>query len=163
MTQTSVFVAVHLYDDREVEHIIFSAGYEGAWERERDLKLRVFDMCNIPRERVHCIGPITSSYDEVEGIRGYISKLRAAGIIVVAEEYHAPRAEMVVVSKFPNLQVEVKCFKTERFEKTFEPHPLWILGKLKSLRAGYKWSWRLWNFIFEFLTSLMLRKDKPKR
>jgi hypothetical protein len=162
MTELSILTAVHLFDDGAVDHIIFSTAYDDAWKRERDLKLKLFDFFNVPREKLHCIGPITSSYDEVEGIRTHALKLKARRLILVAEEYHVPRAKKIILAKFPDSRVEVRYFKTQAFERTYEPHNIWILGKLKGLRTGYKWSWRLWNKVFEFLTPLMLRMEKSK-
>lgn len=150
MSKQSTEVALNLLKSGQVERIVLSTAY-AVWEKEARQKMIFLELAHVKPESVSVIGGISDSYEEVAMMEAIIKERRITEIVVVAEEWHAPRALAVFKKKFPELKLSVQTFRTNHFERAFEPHRIRLLGWIKSVRAGDKSLWILWNLAFRVL------------
>ncbi|MEK7646742.1 MAG: YdcF family protein [Patescibacteria group bacterium] len=157
LSKESVEGSARLYRSRLVNRIILSTAYN-VWETEWQMKLELLKSLGVPTEHIFCIKEVTSSYDEVQGLRQYIEELGFVKCFLVTERCHTPRAYMALQAEFPQLGIVCETFDVTELEETYEPHHIKILGKIKGWRTQYYWSWWLWNKSFELITPILLRK-----
>ncbi len=158
LSKESVEAVARLYKMRLVNCIILSTAYRGVWETEWNMKLELLRRLGVPAADVFCIKEVTSSYDEVKGLRQYIEQFGFTICQLVTERCHTRRAEMALSAEFPTLNIFLETFDVTELEETYEPHHIKILGKIKGWRTQYNWSWWLWNKSFELITPILLRK-----
>jgi uncharacterized SAM-binding protein YcdF (DUF218 family) len=161
MTEESVMAAIRLMKERQAHHIFLSLAYN-VWQEEGALKRKLLYKNGISPSQIENVAPINGSFDEIEKTRALVERHDITHLIIAAEEWHAPRAEMIAKAMFPDIQISVVPFKTSFFERTYEPHPVKLLGWIKSVRAGYKPLWIAWNVSMFLLTPLMLRLRRKK-
>lgn len=154
----SVETVVRLYKMQLVNCIILSTAYKEVWETEWNMKLELLRSLGIPAADVFCIKEVTSSYDEVIGLRQHIEELGFIKCFLVTERCHTPRAYTALQAEFPDLGIVCETFDVTALEETYEPHPIKILGWIKGWRTQYSTTWWAWNKIFELATPFLLRK-----
>ena len=162
MSEQSIRAAAEYYKEGLFGSIIISTAYEDVWWQEKMHKMMLLRSLGVELSKVESIGPVTSSYDEIEGISKLVRALNIGRICLIADEHHAPRALEALKATFPKLGIDVRTFTTSVFEKAYEPHPIKVLGLIKGWRAGHKWSWILWNKTFSVLGRVMMAIKKPK-
>lgn len=161
MTEESVFTAIRLMQERQAECIFLSSAYD-SWVQEARLKATLLIKNGVKINQLESVAPINNTFDEIEKTRVLVDKLGITHIIVVAEEWHAPRAEMIARRAFPKLEISLVPFNTPCFERAHEPHPIKLLGWIKSIRAAYKPLWIAWNICMLLLTPLLLWQKRVK-
>jgi uncharacterized SAM-binding protein YcdF (DUF218 family) len=156
----STEAVARLYKCGLVQHIVLSTAYESGWMKEKALKFYRLIELGVSAENIYFIEGVTSSYDEVRGLKQYIEKFGSDTFYyLVAEKYHIRRAYLAFQAEFPDLSILLETFDVSALEETYEPHPIWILGKIKGWRTRYHWSWWLWNKGFELLTPFLVKKQ----
>lgn len=162
LSYESVITACNYYKELGFDLIVLSAAYIETWEKEAEIKKRFLVNHGVPEENILVIGPVTSSFDEIEALRSYVRGYNIKHILMVAESYHAPRAEMILKTTFSDIKITVEKFRVSICEPTLEPHPIRLLGKIKGWRSGHRWSWFAWNKIIELLTPFMVKRLQSK-
>ncbi|MES2059569.1 MAG: ElyC/SanA/YdcF family protein [Patescibacteria group bacterium] len=158
MTLESMDAAWRAVQDHYPAHLILSVAYSCHFI-EAGMKKSYLEEKGIDESMISTIGPVVDSFDEVQKLAQIIGSMSITKLVVVAEEWHAKRALMILRMWLPpEFEIEMKTFSTSRFEKTFEPHPVKILGWIKSIRAGYALPWIIWNKLNEWITPLMIRR-----
>lgn len=100
------------------------------------------------------LGGATSTYDETEKLLVMVTNLNVRSLIVVAEYYHLRRAMAAIRRALPDLKlfgVPVRCL---RYDAPY--HPSW----LRRVTMEYEFLWALWNFVFFYLTPLLMSKRR---
>lgn len=161
MTRMSAVKAAEVMRKGEADFIMLSSAYN-TWKHEDGLKKAVLVEHGVSLGRVETVAPVKDSFDELEKAHRLVKVNAITDLIIVAEEWHAPRAFKIARAMFPSLKVSVVTFKTPKFERALEPHPIKLLGWIKSVRAGFKPFWVAWNLSMLFLTPLMLFLRKKK-
>ncbi len=149
MSGESVTVAARLYKESRVQYILLSAAYD-IWRAEAAIKIVRLISLGVPKDCIFVLEGVTDSYDEVNKAKVKIKELGINELTIVAEKYHAPRAFAIARKRFPGMKLNLEEFNTPQFERAFEPHRIKLLGWIKSVRAGNKTLWRLWNFLLLF-------------
>lgn len=159
MSLESVTKAAEQWLAGDIDYVILAAAYH-VWAKEADLKKGILKEFGVDMNKVIVIPRITSTYDEIEGVRQIVTRLGITELEVIADKWHAPRSRLVFQKKFPNLTVIMKPFTPTTYERALEPHRIKILGWIKSFRIGYAPTWILWNMLLWFLTPVILRWHK---
>ncbi len=149
MSIDSTLMAKDLFEKGVISEIILSLSY-ATWFKELNLKLELLK--GIASEKIHVISETTDSYDETRRAGVILEKLGADAVILMAEEWHAPRAVNAFMISFPKLIVGAKTFPVRVYERTLEP------SRIKSIRSRFKCLWIAWQLLFELLTPIMARK-----
>lgn len=98
----------------------------------------------------------TSTYDETEKLLATLTRLNVRSLIVVAEYYHLRRAMDAIRRALPDLKlygVPVRCL---RYDAPYHP------SRLRRVTMKYEFLWALWNFIFFYLTPLLMGRKEVK-
>lgn len=161
LSEKSIREAASLYRREEVDKIVFSVAYVKSWEKERTLKMQFLQNLNVDTEQdVQVIGPIVDSFTEIRELERIINELKVKTITLVADSFHITRAKMILEAYFPQIEIQVHPFVTQYFRRTYEPHPIALLGWIKGWRTNWRFTWMLWNKFLTVLTPLMLKKEK---
>ncbi|MES2059977.1 MAG: ElyC/SanA/YdcF family protein [Patescibacteria group bacterium] len=161
MSQRSAIVAGSQYIADTTAYVAISCAYR-TWMIEEDQTLSVLRGMGVNPRHVHTVREVTDSMDEIAKLRQIVESLGIDEIILVAEEWHAKRAAMILRAEFFEIQIKVVAFRTPKFERTLEPHPNPILRFVKSARTGTWPTWVLWNLLFQKLTPWMIKRHELK-
>ena len=154
MASEAMKTGVEIMKKLGASDIIVSAAYD-TWQDEFRLQKKYALEQDVEGEQIHVIAEAKNSYDEAKRAIAETITLEADKLVVVAEKWHVSRSLKIFETIRPEgLGVEVIPFKTPWFEIALEP------SSIKSLRAGWKTTWVLWNKLFEFLTPLIMRVSK---
>ena len=123
------------------DFVILSTTYD-TWETEHNLKSEILQAANIEEYRILTVPRVTSTYDEAMKADELIRDFHIKNLIVVCEEWHAPRAWNALSERFPEIGIVMAPFKSPSFEATLEP------SGLKSWRTKYNLTWMAWNILF---------------
>lgn len=121
--------------------VIVAAAYD-TWEREAALKQAILAGAGVNPVSVRVLGGIVSSYEEAERVRALVKEFNLSVLIIVTDEYHAPRAADAFRERYPELHILTESYATPVYETLLEPS--W----LKRLRSGNKFLWIAWNLFF---------------
>lgn len=134
---------------------IFSNAYPGLFEAEISFRKTILlEWACMGGKEFHWVGPVSSTYDEVNQLKQVIDSSKIRSLLVVAETYHMKRVLATLQYYMPEVSlnwVSVDCLK---FEATAEP------SRLKSFRISYGSLWAIWNILGNLAAPLLLRKNK---
>jgi len=151
MSRQSVLVTAELVKKGHAKYVILSTAYSW-WHDEAEMKMELLSRFGIDPNIVRIIPKVHNTYDETAGARQFIDELSINTIIVVADKWHEPRATQTFRSLFPTLTILGSAFETPRYQMTMEE------SFIKSVRAGWKPLWIVWNVLFSVLTPLFVSR-----
>src|SRR3989344_3509856 len=129
------------------DHIIFSTAYPKIWATEARLKTEMAKKEGVSSFTI--IPEVTNTYTETQEALKIIKKLGSPTLIVVAEKYHIKRVVKIFHQALPEISIIPIPVLCKHFEQALEP------SLIKSMRAGYKPLWILWNYFFYLLTPFL--------
>lgn len=148
MSRESIEIAARLFRYGAVDYVIVSAAYEYAWRREARLKKDLLVSLGVDPEKIFVIEAVTNTYNEVAGAKRFVDRLKIRTFILIADKWHAPRAEYTLHRFFPMVEVCRRAFSTPRYEMTEEP------SIIKRIRSRVAPLWIAWNLAFRVVTPL---------
>lgn len=133
--------------------VILSCAYPVLAEQEARLKKELALTSGLAEDRLLLIKGSSNSYQEILKLLE-ISNLRVNinSILIVAEKFHLPRLIAALRWLAPNRLIYWRSVSA-RFEVAREP------SVIKSIRAGYKTLWILWNILLYPLTPYLIKRQ----
>jgi uncharacterized SAM-binding protein YcdF (DUF218 family) len=110
-------------------------------------------------ENIHLLENVTDTYDETKKAELILKKIKGHSIILTADLYHMPRLVRAMKALLPSgitlHKKHIHCPAND-YEMAAEP------SIIKSLRAGFKDLWILWNLLLYCATPLILKMAKAR-
>jgi len=155
MNAACLEAAIRQMREGRAKCLVFSACYSGqVLARELALRRQMAVEGGLSGEAVREISGIVDTRDELAKLAFVLKALGAKSVLLVSDEYHLPRLVRWARLLLPGIRIFHMSVRPRVYEFTWEP------SLVKTIRAGVKPLWILWNVLFYLGTPLVLRKHK---
>lgn len=157
LSELCVNEAILLVSAGKADHIIFSNAYK-FWRKEAGIKRTLAIEGGVNPENIHLLEEVTDTYDEAKKAGLVLEKIGGHTMILAAELYHMPRLIRAMTALLPGVTLYEKhiyCSSSD-YEMAAEP------SIIKSVRAGFRDLWILWNLLLYCATPLILKRVRTR-